>query len=172
MKLHYMSPKISTPAAIWSTGLRILSPCLRVTTLPRYCSITQPPTRLMIQIFSKYVTLDNQGATAVNEFQVATGQQQGADNIYAETTCVCPSYWLAEAFSGKGRSSHKFQDSVPVATHGPDVSEHLGPADVKQRSEFEYGFMSTWSTLCTLTRDVELCLVSCNRDLGKLHHKG
>jgi hypothetical protein len=40
----------------------------------------------------KFATLGNQGATAVNESQVGTGQQQRADNIYAETTFVCPSY--------------------------------------------------------------------------------
>lgn len=51
--------------------------------------------------FSRYATLDNQGATAVNEFRVATGQQQGGDKIYIKTTFVCPSYWLAEAFSGQ-----------------------------------------------------------------------
>jgi carboxylesterase type B len=90
----------------------------------------------------KFATSGYEGATAVNESQVATGQQQRADNIYAETTFVCPSYWLAEAFSDKGRSSYKYQYSVPVATHGADFTGYFGPADITQGSDFEYAFMS------------------------------
>ena len=90
----------------------------------------------------KFATLGYQGATAINESQLATGQQQRADNIYAETTFVCPSYWLAEAFSDKGRSSYKYQYSVPIATHGADVVGYFGPADPTQGSDFEYAFMS------------------------------
>ncbi|KAG9717295.1 carboxylesterase type B, partial [Aureobasidium melanogenum] len=43
----------------------------------------------------EFATLGNSGATAINESSLATGQQQRADNIYAETTFVCPSYWMA-----------------------------------------------------------------------------
>jgi len=52
---------------------------------------------------------------------VATGHQQRANNIYAETTFVCPSYWMAEAYSGPGRLAYKYQYSVPGATHGTDL---------------------------------------------------
>ncbi|KAN0117317.1 acetylcholinesterase precursor [Hyaloscypha variabilis] len=97
----------------------------------------------------KYATLGYQGATAINESQLATGQQQRADDIYAETTFVCPSYWLAEAFSDKSRSSYKYQYSVPIATHGADVSGYFGPANPTQSSDFEYAFMKIWGNFIT-----------------------
>ncbi|KAI3316587.1 alpha/beta-hydrolase [Xylariaceae sp. AK1471] len=51
------------------------------------------------------------------------GWQQAANNLYAETTFVCPSYWMADAFGGvEGRSSWKYQYSVPPSSHGADVS--------------------------------------------------
>ena len=40
-----------------------------------------------------FATLGNSGPTAINQSAVATGHQQRANNIYAETTFVCPSYW-------------------------------------------------------------------------------
>ncbi|KAI1822158.1 carboxylesterase [Xylaria intraflava] len=52
----------------------------------------------------------------------AVGWQQAANNLYAEATFVCPSYWMADAFAGvKNRSSWKYQLSVPPAEHGMDV---------------------------------------------------
>ncbi|KAI1751330.1 carboxylesterase [Xylaria castorea] len=52
----------------------------------------------------------------------AIGWQQAANNLYAETTFVCPSYWLADAFGGaKGKRSWKYQFSVPLSSHGADV---------------------------------------------------
>lgn len=53
----------------------------------------------------------------------AVGWQQAANNLYAETTFVCPSYWMADAFAGtRGRSSWKYQFSVPISAHGADVT--------------------------------------------------
>jgi carboxylesterase type B len=86
-----------------------------------------------------FATLGYTGPTAVNE---GTGQQQRADNIYAEMTFVCPSYWLAEAFSDEGRTIFKYQYSVPVATHGADVSGYSGPAALTQSPDFMYASMS------------------------------
>ena len=81
------------------------------------------------------------GASALNESVTGTGQQQRADNIYAETTFVCPSYWLAEAFTGNGRSSYKYQYSVVPATHGADVSAYFGPHSASQGADFSRAFM-------------------------------
>lgn len=63
-------------------------------------------------------------------------------NIYAETTFVCPSYWMAEAYSGAGRSSFKYQYSVGVATHGSDVSAYFGFRSPSQGPDFELAFES------------------------------
>jgi hypothetical protein len=99
---------------------------------------------------AKFATLGYTGPTALNESQVGTGQQQRADNIYAETTFVCPSYWMAEAFSDRGRRSYKYQYSVPVATHAADVTGYFGPAAQDQGPDFELAFMSMRSPLFSI----------------------
>ncbi|TKA77913.1 hypothetical protein B0A49_04304 [Cryomyces minteri] len=97
----------------------------------------------------EYATLGYSGASALNESQVGTGQQQRADNIYAETTFVCPSYWMVEAYTDKGRSSYKYQYSVPVSTHGQDVTGYFGPATPNQGPDFELAFMTIWGNFIT-----------------------
>lgn len=48
--------------------------------------------------------------------------QQAANNLYAEATFTCPSYWLANAFAQKpaGQAWH-YQYSVSPASHGNDM---------------------------------------------------
>jgi hypothetical protein len=71
-----------------------------------------------------FATAGDSGPTALNQSSVGTGQQQRADNIYAETTFVCPSYWLAEAYSSSraGGQGYKYQFSIPPAYHGADIA--------------------------------------------------
>lgn len=80
-----------------------------------------------------YSTLGSSGPTALNQSEYAIGQQQRANNLYAETTIVCPSYWLASAYRrlspGKeGRVSTKqawkYQFSVPPSEHGADLNAY------------------------------------------------
>lgn len=94
-----------------------------------------------------YATLGYTGASAINESSVATGQQQRADNIYAETTFVCPSYWMAESFTDKGRQSYKYQYSVAAAQHGADVAGYFGPAANIRSPALEQAFMSMYYVL-------------------------
>ncbi|RDI77868.1 hypothetical protein Vi05172_g12079 [Venturia inaequalis] len=97
-----------------------------------------------------FATLGDTGPTALNQSSFGTGQQQRANNIYAETTFVCPSYWMAEAYSGKtGFSSYKYQFSVPISIHGQDVSGYFGPAAPEQGPDFEYAFMKIWGNFIT-----------------------
>lgn len=84
------------------------------------------------------------GPTALNQSNEATGQQQRADNIYAETTFVCPSYWLVEAFTGEGREAFHYQYSVLPSLHGNDVSGYFGAATPEQAPEFVDAFMHIW----------------------------
>ncbi|KAL9112061.1 MAG: hypothetical protein Q9227_003681 [Pyrenula ochraceoflavens] len=64
--------------------------------------------------------------TAINQSAVGTGQQQRAYVIFAEYTLICPSYWMAQAFSSSSSStssnltSYKFQNSVLLAEHTSD----------------------------------------------------
>ncbi|KAG8526354.1 uncharacterized protein KY384_000347 [Bacidia gigantensis] len=72
-----------------------------------------------------------------------------ANNLYAESTFVCPSYWMAEAFTGSGRKAYKYQYSVVGAQHGADVSGYFGPAALNQRDDFVKAFMTIWGNFIT-----------------------
>ncbi|KAF3034908.1 hypothetical protein E8E12_005489 [Didymella heteroderae] len=82
--------------------------------------------------------------TALDVSQFATGPQQRADNIYAEATFVCPSYWLSSAFTGDNRTAYHYQYSVPGALHGSDVSAYFGPATPNQPPQFTTTFRQIW----------------------------
>ncbi|KAK3934071.1 lipase 2 [Diplogelasinospora grovesii] len=88
-------------------------------------------------------------ATEVSGY--AVGWQQAANNLYAETTFVCPAYWLADAYSGNGlglggRSAWRYQYSIPNAFHGKDLGPLLGnPADTDNQDEvFRRSFQQIW----------------------------
>ncbi|GAB7365090.1 hypothetical protein MBLNU230_g6181t1 [Neophaeotheca triangularis] len=95
--------------------------------------------------------------TALNQSSLATGQQQRANNVYAETTFVCPSYWLAEAYAlrGKGYASYKYQFSVPPALHADDVVGYFGyfgDSDSEGQPvqpELQMAFMRIWGNFVT-----------------------
>lgn len=95
-----------------------------------------------------YATSGDSGATALNQSNVAVGQQQRANNIYAETTFVCPSYWLAEAFSDSSRGegkAYKYQFSVLPALHGADVAGYFSPPGTPPFSpSFSTAFQTIW----------------------------
>lgn len=79
---------------------------------------------------SLFSTLGDHGPTALNQSEFGIGQQQRANNLYAETTFVCPSYWLANAFSGQAsgndstKRAWKYQYSVPPSEHGADLDAY------------------------------------------------
>ncbi|PQE09501.1 Carboxylesterase type B protein [Rutstroemia sp. NJR-2017a BVV2] len=74
----------------------------------------------------RFSTLGNRGPSALNQSIFATGQQQRANNLYAETTFVCPSYWSATAFSLlPSGQAWKYEYDVPPAQHGADYDAYL-----------------------------------------------
>ncbi|KAI0155385.1 alpha/beta-hydrolase [Hypoxylon sp. FL1284] len=95
----------------------------------------------MTSIFELYALSPNASAVLVDtdgehapfsttNSQWAAGWQQVALNMKAETTFVCPSYWLADAFARKGAAgSWRFQLSVPPAHHGLDLEVLVVPKD-------------------------------------------
>lgn len=93
---------------------------------------------------NNYATLGYTGATAINESSIASGQQQRANNIYAESTFVCPSYWLSEAYTDLGRSAYKYQFSVLPAVHGIDVSAFFNTPVPGQGAAFIAQFQRIW----------------------------
>ncbi|KAJ5556545.1 CAZyme family CE10 [Penicillium frequentans] len=73
-----------------------------------------------------YDTLGDRGLTAVNQSEFATGYQQTAFNIFAETSFVWPSYWSVDAFSGNNaKESWKYEYSVTPAYHGADLTAYF-----------------------------------------------
>ena len=96
-----------------------------------------------------FPTNGESGPSALNQSDAGTGQQQRADNVYAETTFVCPSYWMAEAYSDHGRTAYKYQYSVRVAFHGSDVAGYFGPASKNQGPDFAKAFQQIWGNFIT-----------------------
>lgn len=110
-----------------------------------------------------FATNGSSGATAVNESPFGTGQQQRANDIYAETTFVCPAYWMAEAFSDPPRSAYKYQYSIIPALHGQDVEAYFGPwgplRPKYQSRDFEDAF----------TRKSRACIIAVLRLITRRH---
>ena len=103
-----------------------------------------------------FATLGDRGLTALNQSSFATGQQQRAANLYAETTIVCPAYWLATAFGrpkGGGKAWH-YQFSVPPSEHGADVdgyylADAISPGSGTMSESFRLGMQLIWGNFVT-----------------------
>lgn len=74
----------------------------------------------------------------------AAVQQQRANDIYSESVFVCPSYWLAEAYTSKDREAFKYQYSVLPALHGADFNGYFGPPVSYLCAEFMNYFQRIW----------------------------
>ena len=62
---------------------------------------------------------------------------------------MCPSYWLAEAFTNNNRVSYKYQYSPIGAQHGSDVSSYFGPPTPNQGPDFNKAFRTIWGNFIT-----------------------
>ena len=111
-----------------------------------YYPSTSEPTEMSDPEFA---TMGNGSSTAVNQSSFATGQLQRAINMYAETTFVCPTYWMAEAFTSPPRKSYKYQYSVVGAIHGIDVSSYFGPSLPNRGPDFDRAFMTIGGNFIT-----------------------
>ncbi|KAH6625111.1 acetylcholinesterase precursor [Boeremia exigua] len=89
--------------------------------------------------------------SALGQSSIATGPQQRANNLYAELTFVCPSYWMAEAYSGQGHTAFKYQFSPLPGTHGADQEGYLGPLgrSLILSADFQRAFMTMWGNFIT-----------------------
>lgn len=68
----------------------------------------------------RFSTSGDEGLTALQTSATASGYQQIANIIYAESTLICPSYWLASAYNKGNRKAYKIQYLIPIALHGYD----------------------------------------------------
>ncbi|KAK3368698.1 Alpha/Beta hydrolase protein [Podospora didyma] len=89
------------------------------------------------------------GATAVTVSGDANGQLQRGNNILAEATFVCPSHWMAAAYTQPGKSAWQYQYSVPFAFHGSDVAAYFGPAGPNLSGDFTLAFRKIWGNFIT-----------------------
>lgn len=109
---------------------RALFPLMSTSDLNRLDEAYRIPPTAHGPLFS---TLGLSAPNALNQSEYAIGQQQRANNMYAETTFVCPSYWLASAFAVSSpdrrgrvptRQAWKYQFSVPPSEHGADLDAY------------------------------------------------
>lgn len=92
----------------------------------------------------RFDTLGSTGATALNQSGLATGIQQTAFNIFAESTFDCPGYWMAEAFSLHSRQSWKYQYSLEPGYHGADLSAYWAVGAEVPNADFRHAFQKIW----------------------------
>ena len=98
-----------------------------------------------------HATSGTDAETFVNVDSVATGAFARAIALYSETTFVCPSYWLADAFQAHGKEAYKYQFSVPAAQHGADLSaEGLRAQAANIGDAFYTAFTTIWVSRCDL----------------------
>lgn len=142
-------PQTITTESSFNTYISNLFPLMSNTTLSSLKTLYSIPPTTPGPLFSTTGTTTS--PTALNQSEFAIGQQQRANNLYAETTFVCPSYWLASAYSpnitcntgsdtkGKTRQGWKYQYSVPPAEHGADLDAYLAV----NREALGYGTLSS-----------------------------
>ena len=93
---------------------------------------------------SKFATSGLGPVTALGVSEFATGQQQRANNIYAEATFICASYWLNDAYTTSNRTSYHYQYSVTAGLHTDDIAGYFGPALPNQALAFTTVFRRIW----------------------------
>ena len=95
---------------------------------------------------SLFATTGDSAPYALDQSSFGTGYQQLADDLYAETTFVCPSYWLVESYSSvPDNTAYKYQFSVPPAFHGADVDGYFAPMSAAYLSpDFGAAFQQIW----------------------------
>lgn len=105
------------------------------------------------------MTADSDGENppySTTNSQYACGWQQAALNLYAEATFICPSYWLADAFSEKrGGKAWHYQFSVPPAQHSLDIDPLTQSTDMTgvetegMNQVFRTAFQQIWGNFIT-----------------------
>ena len=96
--------------------------------------------RPTLNLTTKFETNGLSGATANDVSGLAVGYPQALNNLLSELLFVCPSYWLASAFSSPAKVAYHYQYSVPLAGHAEDVYAYLGPPKANQGVELFAAF--------------------------------
>ncbi|KAF8857961.1 carboxylesterase type B [Acephala macrosclerotiorum] len=89
-------------------------------------------------------------STLLDYYSFIESPQEAAYEIFGDSKLLCPSYWLAEAYSAKGvLTSYKYQYSVPLALHSTDIGAYFGPPTPNQGPDFVKAFQSIWGNFVT-----------------------
>ncbi|GFP59283.1 probable secreted lipase ARB_02369 [Trichoderma asperellum] len=92
---------------------------------------------------TRFDTTGDSGPTANTVSGMATGIQQTAFNVAAESIFQCPSQWIAEAFSS-GRQAWKYQYSLDPAYHGADLGAYFVSTSGLPNPGFQRSFHKIW----------------------------
>jgi len=109
----------------------LISPAITAENITSILDLYHPTFNLTM----KFETDGLSGATANDVSGIAVSYPQTMNNLIAEILFVCPSYWIASAFSEHGQAAYRYQYSVPMAGHTEDVYAYLGPAKANQGPE-------------------------------------
>ncbi|KAM0455121.1 hypothetical protein ACHAPV_008012 [Trichoderma viride] len=94
---------------------------------------------------TRFDTTGDCGPTANTVSGMATGIQQTAFNIAAESIFQCPSQWIAEAFSSE-RQAWKYQYSLDPAYHGADLGAYFVSTNGPPNPGFQQSFHTIWGS--------------------------
>ncbi|PNP40645.1 inactive carboxylesterase 4 [Trichoderma gamsii] len=94
---------------------------------------------------TRFDTMGDSGPTANTVSGMATGIQQTAFNVAAESIFQCPSQWIAEAFSSK-RQAWKYQYSLDPAYHGADLGAYFVSTNGPPNPGFQRSFHMIWGS--------------------------
>ncbi|CAI4218847.1 unnamed protein product [Parascedosporium putredinis] len=95
---------------------------------------------------------ETNGVSGANHLQVsadANGQQQRGNAILGESTFVCPSYWMAEAYTGNSKKAYHYQMSVPFSSHATDVAVIFGPRPENVGADYALAVQRIWGNFVT-----------------------
>jgi len=144
----FVIPNITTDAD-FEAWVRLEYPMLSASDLNQMFTTYYPPLNTSVV---PHATCGDCGVdTAVNVGSFYVGPQQRAINLYSETTFVCPSYWLAEAYNpSQGKQAYKYQYSIPAGQHGADLyAEGLRAETPNVSPQFYEAFTTMWGDFIT-----------------------
>ncbi|KAG8528399.1 uncharacterized protein KY384_007317 [Bacidia gigantensis] len=140
----FFTPHDITTNAGFVNYIHTLLPLFNQDMITRALQVYDP--RESTGVTTPFSTTGTSPPTALYVSDFAVGPQQQAYNLNAEVTFSCIAYWLAEAFSGSGRTSWKYEYSIPPAFHAADLFGNGWLFDPTQNipADFARLFRQSW----------------------------
>jgi len=166
---YYFVPQNITTEAIFRDYIQLNYGSLSTQQIDNILSVYQPELHYCTGTLYDSDGLSDPTANTVDG--KGCGWQAAANNLYSETTFVCPAYWLADAFTatvnpnGGGKKAWRYQFSVPEALHGADLeplSSDPNTQGTKENTVFRKSFQALWGNF----------IVSLSPTLGETSNSG